>query len=254
VRAVARPRRGDQDLHDELSFHLAMEAHANVQGGLSGAEAHRRARRDVGIEQAIPRFPTIARGARKNRSFDEVGAFFGASYNLTGTDRPEVLPAIRMTASLWTVLKSQPVYGRLFSEDAETWGAHRVAVINRIDRNLPLANVRTMDSRLADSLAQRRFVAWLLGAFSALALVLAVVGLYGVMAYTVAQRRQEIGVRVALGATAADVLRLVVTEGLSITAVGVTIGLLLAAGLSRLMTTMLFQVSAIDPVKALRCE
>jgi ABC-type antimicrobial peptide transport system permease subunit len=67
------------------------------------------------------------------------------------------------------------------------------------------------------------------------------------MAYTVTQRRQEIGVRVALGATAADVLRLVVTEGLSITGAGVAIGLLLAAGLSRLMTTMLFQVSAIDP-------
>src|SRR6185503_14749919 len=121
------------------------------------------------------------------------------------------------------------------------------AAINRIDRNLPMANVRTMENRLADSLAQRRFVMWLLGAFAGLALVLACVGLYGVMAYTVTRRRQEIGVRVALGATAGDVLRLVMTEGLSITGAGVAIGLLLAAGLSRLMTTLLFQVSAIDP-------
>src|SRR6185436_18395704 len=82
-----------------------------------------------GLPRSGTSFPDYRAWREGNRSFEEIGAFFGASYNLTGTDRPEVLPAIRMTASLWTVLKSEPKLGRLFSADAETWGAHRVAVI-----------------------------------------------------------------------------------------------------------------------------
>ena len=122
------------------------------------------------------------------------------------------------------------------------------SAINRLDSNLALANVRTMEGRLSDSMAQRRFVMLLLGGFAALAVTLALVGLYGVMAYTVSQRRGELGLRAALGATAADLLRLVMADGLRMTAVGAVIGLLLAAGLSRLLSTQLFQVQAIDPV------
>ena len=81
-----------------------------------------------------------------------------------------------------------------------------------------------------------------------MALTLALVGLYGVMAYTVSQRRGELGLRAALGATAADLLRLVMADGLRMTAIGAAIGLLLAAGLSRLLSAQLFQVQAIDPV------
>jgi putative ABC transport system permease protein len=135
---------------------------------------------------------------------------------------------------------------RTVSDPLASTGAIQAA-INQLDRNIPLANVRTMDSRLSDSLAQRRFVMLLLGAFAALALVLALVGLYGVMSYTVHQRRQELGVRAALGATAADLLRLVMADGLRMTAIGVVTGLLLAGALSQLMSTQLFHVKAIDP-------
>ena len=124
--------------------------------------------------------------------------------------------------------------------------AIQTAVVG-LDRNLPVANVRTMERRLSDSMAQRRFVTLLLGGFGVLALTLALVGLYGVMAYTVSQRRGELGVRAALGATAAELLRLVMVDGLRMTAIGVGIGLLLAAGLSRLLSAQLFQVEAIDP-------
>jgi putative ABC transport system permease protein len=122
------------------------------------------------------------------------------------------------------------------------------AAVRPLDPNLPVSNVRTMESRLADSMAQRRFVMLLLSGFAGLALVLALVGLYGVMAYTVNQRRKELGVRAALGASASGLLRLVLTDGLRMTVIGAAIGLLLASGLSRLMTAHLFQVEAIDPV------
>jgi ABC-type antimicrobial peptide transport system permease subunit len=120
--------------------------------------------------------------------------------------------------------------------------------IGRLDRNLPLIGVRTMESRLADSMAWRRFVMLLLGGFAAIALILALVGLYGVMAYTVSQRREELGVRAAFGASASSLLRLVMADGLRMTAAGAAIGLALAAALSRVMTTQLFQVEAIDPI------
>lgn len=121
-------------------------------------------------------------------------------------------------------------------------------VVSRLDPNLPIANVRSMESRLSDSMAQRRFAVLLLGGFAGLALVLTLVGLYGVMAYTVSQRRKELGVRAALGASAAGLLRLVLADGLRMTLIGAAIGLLLAGVLSRLITAHWFQVDAIDPV------
>jgi putative ABC transport system permease protein len=122
------------------------------------------------------------------------------------------------------------------------------AVVSRLDRNIAVATVRTMESRLADSMAQRRFAMLLLTGFAGLALVLALVGLYGVMAYTVNQRQKEFGVRAALGASAAGLLRLVLAEGLWMTAIGAAIGVLLASVLSRLMTAHLFGVEPVDPV------
>ena len=122
------------------------------------------------------------------------------------------------------------------------------AVVSRLDPSLPISNVRTMESRLAASMAYRRFVMLLLSGFAGLALVLALVGLYGVMAYTVSQRRKELGVRAALGAPAAGLLRLILADGLRMTIAGAAIGLLLAAALTRLMTAQLFQVEALDPV------
>jgi putative ABC transport system permease protein len=116
-----------------------------------------------------------------------------------------------------------------------------------IDKDQPVGDVRTLDDWLANSIAQSRFNALLLGVFAAVALLLATVGIYGVMAFSVAQRSREIGIRVALGASARNVLALVVRRGMTVTAVGIAIGLVAAAILARTVSSLLFGVSAIDP-------
>src|SRR5215813_1054369 len=115
------------------------------------------------------------------------------------------------------------------------------------DRLLPIAKIRTMRDLTADALQADRFIAGLLGSFAMLALLLAAIGIYGVMSYNVTQRTQELGIRLALGATASNVLRLVVGQGVTLTLVGVTVGLIASLALTRLMETLLFGVSATDP-------
>jgi len=112
---------------------------------------------------------------------------------------------------------------------------------------LPIFGMQTMSDTVADSLVRPRFLSLLLGAFSVIALALAAVGIYGVMAYSVSQRTQEIGVRVALGARSSDVLKMVLGQGTKMAAVGVGIGLAGAFALTRVMSTLLFEVSVTDP-------
>ncbi|MFY9554981.1 MAG: ABC transporter permease [Blastocatellia bacterium] len=116
-----------------------------------------------------------------------------------------------------------------------------------MDPNAPVYDVKTMDQRLSESLARRRFAMFALGLFAAVAALLAAVGIYGVMSYTVAQRAREIGIRVALGAQTGDVLRLVVGQGMSLAVIGVGAGLAAAAVITRVMSSLLFGVSATDP-------
>ena len=120
------------------------------------------------------------------------------------------------------------------------------AELARIDRSVPLTRVRSMDQVIAASTADRRFNLFLLGGFAVLALLLATAGTYGVMSYAVAQRTRELGVRMALGARPADVVRLVVGRGMALASVGVVIGLAAALALSRVVTDMLFLVTATD--------
>lgn len=117
-----------------------------------------------------------------------------------------------------------------------------------IDRDQPVSNIRTMEDVLSDSIARQRFSMLLLAVFAALALVLAAVGIYGVMSYSVAQRAHEIGIRMALGAQRSDVLKMIVRQGLKLVLIGIAIGLAAAFTLTRVMTSLLFGVSATDPL------
>jgi predicted permease len=120
--------------------------------------------------------------------------------------------------------------------------------IREIDSDVPLLNVRTMDDAVSASLSPQRFAMLLLAAFAGLALLLAVVGIYSVMSYSVSRRTHEIGIRVALGARRSDVLMLVVRQGLELALIGSAIGIAGALLLSRLMSSQLYSVSPTDPV------
>jgi putative ABC transport system permease protein len=116
-----------------------------------------------------------------------------------------------------------------------------------IDRNQPLSSIATMDQLVQDSVGSRRVTLILLGLFSTLALVLAGIGIYGVISYSVAQRTQEIGIRMALGARREDVVKMILLQGARIAAAGVVIGMLAAIGLTRYLEKLLFAVSPGDP-------
>ena len=117
-----------------------------------------------------------------------------------------------------------------------------------VNSNLPLARVRTMQQVYDDSMAQTSFVLVILGIAAAVTLLLGLVGIYGVIAYIVAQRRREVGIRMALGAPGESVQRIFVSRGLMLTGIGLAVGLIAAAGLMRLLSSMLFGVKPFDPI------
>ena len=120
--------------------------------------------------------------------------------------------------------------------------------VRQLDPDQPITNVRTMDDLLSRALSSAKFSLWLLGLFAVLGLLLAAIGIYGVMVTAVAQRTHEIGLRMALGAQGRDVLWLVIRQGMFPVLIGVAAGLAAAIGLTRLMSTLLFEVSATDPL------
>ncbi len=121
-------------------------------------------------------------------------------------------------------------------------------VIHKADSNLPVTHVMTMEGLLTDSISPRRFSATLVGVFAVLAVVLAAVGIYGVMSYTVSQRTQEIGVRMALGAQLTSVRRMILGQTLKLTLIGVALGLAGAFVVARFLTSLLFGVGVYDPL------
>jgi putative ABC transport system permease protein len=157
---------------------------------------------------------------------------------------------IEVTAEVYFPYKQLPrnfmnLVVRSASDPSSMVPAIRNQVLS-VDKDQPVSDIMTMDQRVARSVASTRFVMSLLGAFSLLALGLAAVGIYGVMAYLVTQRTQEIGVRMALGAQKRDVLKLVVGRGMALAVMGIAIGLVASLALTRLMRSLLFEVTPTD--------
>jgi putative ABC transport system permease protein len=122
------------------------------------------------------------------------------------------------------------------------------SLVRDLDREVPVYSVQTMDERVSSSVGRQRFYASLIAIFAAVALVLSAVGLYGVIAYAVSQRTHELGVRVALGATGDRISRMVIGEGLVLTAIGIAIGAFASFFAGRLVSSLLFGVTALDPM------
>jgi len=120
--------------------------------------------------------------------------------------------------------------------------------IHELDPELPLVGLQPLSNIVSISLAERTFNTLLLGAFAVLALVLAAVGIYGLIAYAVVQRTREIGIRLAIGATPANVLGLVVADGARLAAIGAAIGLVGAFAFTRVMRSVLFDIAPFDPI------
>ena len=121
------------------------------------------------------------------------------------------------------------------------------SALTKVDPGLAIALPQTMDAVVAQALGQARLMMWLLGIFAGVALLLASIGIYGAVAYTVEQRTGEIGVRMALGAQTRDVLRLVVNQGMKPVVIGLVIGIVSAFALGRLIASQLYKVSAYNP-------
>jgi putative ABC transport system permease protein len=153
---------------------------------------------------------------------------------------------------MYTPLAQQPVTAlfimvRTHGEPTALTNAVR-AILTELDPDMPLYQVMTMDQRVSASLTTERARMLLLGGFASLALLLAAVGLYGVLAYTVAQRSAEIGIRMALGSSAQDVFRMVLGEGARLVAIGLTLGLAGSLALARLIGSMLYGVAPTEPL------
>jgi len=188
--------------------------------------------------------PTMSADNRPLPMREIIGVVADArSRNLREAPEPEVylhLPQVPATGSFTLLLRTR-------SEAQSLTGFVR-EVVAKQDRNVPLSQVRTFEYYLSETLAQPRFNSLLLSVFAGVALLLTVIGLYGVVAYSVSQRTQEIGIRLALGARPWDVLKLVVGQGITLTLIGVVLGSVAAMALTRLMKSLLFGVSATDPV------
>jgi putative ABC transport system permease protein len=158
---------------------------------------------------------------------------------------PEMLEPY--TQNVWPSLALMQVVVRTRSEPAAVIEDAR-KVIGQIDAGVPLAKVSTLATLTSTAMAGERFSMFLVSAFGILAALLAAVGLYGVVSYSVAERTREIGIRVALGAQRGDVFRMIVRHGLGLSGLGILIGSVAALGMGRILTSFLYGVSAADPL------
>lgn len=160
--------------------------------------------------------------------------------------REAAMPELYFSAQqdLWPAMS---LVVRSSVEPASLSGSVRQAV-NEVDRTVPVADVKTMDHVVSESITQPRFNLFLLGLFSAVAMILSAAGIYGVTAYTVTQRTHELGIRIALGAQVGDVLKMILGQGMAVIGLGLIAGLAAAFGLMRLLRSLLFGVGENDPL------
>jgi putative ABC transport system permease protein len=166
--------------------------------------------------------------------------------NALDTDAGPMVYACSLQRPQWWQVSSLSIVARVTSQPQALIPAMRAAV-EALRPDVPL-RFRTLDQVFSSSLDQRRFILSLFGVFATAALLIAAIGVYGVMAYMVTQRTQEIGVRMALGAQAADVLRMALGHGMRLAGTGVALGMLAAFAMTRLMKSLLFGVEATDPL------
>jgi len=201
------------------------------------------ARRLFAGENAVGRRLQLINPEQSNEWREIVGVVGDVRYS--GLDDPgdaAIYTPFAQTPMLWNYLMI-----RTAAVPSESMiGSVRNAVAG-VEPKLEAANFQTMDQLVSESVAQPRFYTLLLAAFAALALVLAAIGIYGVMAYSVTQRTHEIGIRLALGAQTGDVLKLVVGRGMTLALVGVACGVAAAAAMTRVMRSLLYEVSTTDP-------
>ena len=182
----------------------------------------------------------LVRDARSNNK-TIVGVVGDVKYGRLDAERPRNLPAVCPAAGRRVHHRGARLGG---SNAVDAGAAPRVAAI---DRELPIAQIEPMAAVIGASIAERRFTMFLLTAFAAVAVALAAIGIYGVLAYLVSQRTQEIGVRLAIGATPGNVVSLFVRESAVLTLAGIACGLAGAVAVTRALSTMLFGVTATDP-------
>jgi putative ABC transport system permease protein len=189
----------------------------------------------------------ISFSARNPKWYEIVGVTGNVKHRgLDIADSPEIyIPAFQ---PLFADGNVPPLYValRTVNDPSQVASAMRTEVA-AIDPDQPISSLMTMDQRISDSIAPRRFNMFILGLFAALALILAAIGIYGIMAFTVIQRTHEIGVRMALGASTGDVLKLILSSGLKLALLGIALGLLAAFAAARVLSSLLFEVSATDP-------
>jgi putative ABC transport system permease protein len=185
---------------------------------------------------------------------DEEGGSFQAGGEIVGVvaDVRQFGAALEAPPLVYLPLSQAPVetLTTLIRSNAEPAAVQRAAreAMQELDPDLPLYRLSTMDRVRSQSLDEPRFYATLLGAFALLALLLAAVGIYGVISYSVSQRTRELGIRMALGATAQAVLRLVLHQGLLLVGAGIALGLAASFALTRLLRSLLYGVGALDPL------
>jgi putative ABC transport system permease protein len=228
-----------------------------VEGRAIGDEDRAGTTPAVVVNEALARqyFERRALGRRLNdflgeNAFEIVGVAGDVrSAGLDSEPQPEAFVSYRQVPDMMTMAFAG--FGVTLTARAQGDPLALVAPLRRevlaSDSDIPLDDVQTMEARLSASVAEPRFFAAIIGAFAALSLVLAIVGIYGVLSYTVSQRHREIGVRLALGARRPDIIRLVLRQGLTLVGIGLVLGLAGSLGVTRFLKTLLFGVTTTDP-------